>query len=136
MKRIGLRAHGFIDYTVGILFIALPVLSNFVTNISATIAFEAAGIFILLYSIITDYPLGVFRVMPINAHRFLDFTTGLFLCISPWLLNFAEKTWAIHVALGVFVTMVSVCTNPKQFYLLRYKKRKLHKPIYKTFPIR
>ena len=136
MKKIGLGAHGFIDYALGLLLIIAPALFNF-SSTAETWTLVAVGIITLGYCLLTDYRLGVLKIISTPTHLLLDIVTGMFLAISPWLFGFRGNTWAFHLITGSLLVFTSLFTNPRPVYrLIKYRRRKLHKPIYRTYSIR
>ena len=70
----------------------------------------------ILYSLFTDYELGVIKRVPVKAHLTLDAVFGLLLAASPWLLGFAETTWRPHLALGLFEVAAALLTRHHPSY--------------------
>ena len=99
MNILSRRAHGALDYIVGIALIAAPKLFNFEGGIEAQIPFYL-GIATIVYSLLTDYEMGLIKVLPFRAHLTLDVMSGLFLAASPWLFGFADRVWVPHVVVG------------------------------------
>lgn len=100
MNTLSRRAHGALDYIVGIVLIAAPKLFGFEGGIEAQIPFYL-GIGTIVYSLLTDYELGLLRVMPFRVHLTIDVFAGLFLAASPWLFQFADRVWVPHLVVGV-----------------------------------
>lgn len=101
MRFITTRVHGYLDYAMGALLIAMPWLLGFDMNGPETWIMVALGIGAILYSLFTNYELGAFRMIPMTGHLWLDFFSGLLLAASPWLFGFADYVWAPHLILGV-----------------------------------
>jgi hypothetical protein len=110
MKRISTKLHSRLDYITGILFIAIPWISDFNEVLPATWTFIAIGAIVLLMSFFTDYEGGIVRSLPIRIHINLDMVTGLFLAASPWILGFDDKVYLPHLVLGLFETAASLMT--------------------------
>jgi hypothetical protein len=101
MKIISRRTHGFLDYIVGLLLIFLPKIFGFDTGgIESRIPF-ILGLAALIYSLVTNYELGLFKFLPFRAHLALDVASGLLLAVSPWLFQFADRVWGPHLAFGL-----------------------------------
>lgn len=109
--RISTRVHGFLDYSFGALLIALPWLMGFARGGAETWVPVALGAGALLYSLFTDYELGAVRKLHMPVHLWLDAISGVVLAISPWLLDFDERVWIPHVALGVTEVLIAFFTN-------------------------
>jgi len=70
-KVLGVRTHGVIDYVhAGLNFAAAALLRN--TNRRASKAAFAIGAGVLANALLTDYPLGVFRVYGFRLHGAVD----------------------------------------------------------------
>jgi hypothetical protein len=69
------------------------------------------GLFVIFYSVFTEYECGVWGVLTMRDHLWLDFGTGLFLALSPWLFGFASEMWIPHVAFGAFAMLTAIVTS-------------------------
>ena len=70
-KVIGPRTHGFIDYAHSALFFTAGALF-WNRNRRASVAALAAGAFLLVESLLTEYPLGVADVISFGTHGEID----------------------------------------------------------------
>lgn len=102
MRFIGTKAHGYMDYLVGLLLIAAPWLFNFDRGGAETWVPVILGAGVIVYSLLTDYELGASRTISMRTHLMLDFLGGAFLAVSPWLFGFADYVWQPHLILGIF----------------------------------
>jgi hypothetical protein len=67
------------------------------------------------YSTLTDYPLGVVRVLPYKAHLALDAVGALALAATPFVTGQYKKgadQWVPHVALCLFELAALAMTDP------------------------
>jgi hypothetical protein len=111
MRFLPTRVHGVIDYLTSALLIAAPWLLGFDRGGAETwvpVALGAAGI---LYSVFTDYELGLVRRIGMPIHLVLDAVLGVLLASSPWLLDFADRVAWPHVVLGLFAIGASLVTH-------------------------
>lgn len=92
MRILPSRIHGAIDDLWGVALLATPWLFGFSGGAAATWLAVIFGIGAILYSVVTDYELGVFRILPMNLHLVLDGLGGAFLAASPWLFGFADRS--------------------------------------------
>lgn len=69
------------------------------------------GVSAILYSLLTDYELGLLRVVPFSFHLGLDIGSGILLAASPWLFQFAERVWIPHVVVGLFEILAGLMTR-------------------------
>lgn len=110
MKIISSRVHGVLDYVVGALLIAAPWMMNMTGAAFYVPVILGAGT--LLYSLFTDYELGLARMIPFRSHLALDAVSGIFLASSPWIFGFSDVMWVPHVAAGLMELLVVASTNP------------------------
>jgi hypothetical protein len=113
MRFLPTRAHGVLDYVVGALLILAPWLFGFADDAdpAATWVPVVLGAGALLYSVFTDYELGLVRRIPMPVHLLLDMGSGVLLAASPWLFGFADDVWLPHLALGLFEIGASLVTQ-------------------------
>lgn len=109
--RLPTRVHGMLDYLLGALLIGAPWLFGFAAGGAETWVPVALGAGVLLYSLFTDYELGVVKKLQMPAHLLLDALGGLLLAVSPWMFGFDEIVWMPHVALGLVKTITAAITN-------------------------
>jgi hypothetical protein len=110
MRIIPTRVHGVIDYLTGALLVAAPWLLGFADGSAAQWVPIILGAMVLMQSLVTDYELGVARLLPMPAHLILDALNGVVLAASPWLFGFAERVWVPHVVIGLLEIVVSLLT--------------------------
>jgi len=104
-RPIDATLHGVTDYTVGTtLMTVFPRLIG-VEGTRAARQIRAAGAIHAGYSTITDYPLGVVKVIPYRAHLAIDAIGALALAATPFVTGQFRKgrsQWVPHVALCLF----------------------------------
>jgi len=108
--------HGVTDYTVGtLLMTALPRAAD-IEDTRAGRQIRTAGAIHAGYSTITNYPLGVLKLLPYRAHLAIDAVGALALAATPFLTGqFAKgrRHWVPHVALGAFELVSLAMTDPR-----------------------
>jgi hypothetical protein len=109
--RIPTRVHGMLDYALGALLMGLPWLLGFADGGPETWVPVGLGAGVVLYSLFTDYELGVVRKLHMPAHLWLDALGAVLLMVSPWLLGFDERVWMPHVAVGAFELLTAILTD-------------------------
>ena len=112
MRFISTRVHGVIDYLAAGVLIAAPAVLGATRKDARTWLPVALGIGTLAYSLLTDYELGVVRVIPMPVHLGLDAANGALLAASPWLFGFADEVSEPHLAFGLFEIGASLFTQP------------------------
>ena len=111
MRFISTRVHGVLDYLMGMVLIAAPWMLGFADNSAATWVPVLLGVGTIIYSLFTDYELGVFRGISMRGHLWLDALSGIFLAASPWLFGFSDRVSTPHVVLGVFEVIAALTTR-------------------------
>jgi hypothetical protein len=79
MKFISPKIHGFIDLLVVAFLLASPWYFGFTGGI-ATFTYALAGVHLLL-TMVTDYSVGLFKVLPGAVHGAIEFIVGITLII-------------------------------------------------------
>jgi drug/metabolite transporter (DMT)-like permease len=121
--RLPTRIHGMLDYLMGALLIASPWLFGFADNEAARWVPVGLGAGVLLYSVFTDYELGVVKKVQMPVHLFLDALGGILLAVSPWMLGFDDRVWMPHVVLGAVEVLTAAITNTVPGYERRRAAR-------------
>ena len=83
MKIISSKAHGVLDYLVGFILIISPWLFGFAAEGAETAISVILGIGAILYSIVTNYELGFFKIIPFKVLLIIDTLSGILLASSP-----------------------------------------------------
>lgn len=115
MRFIPTTVHGVLDYLVGALLIAAPWLLGFANGGPEQWIPVALGAGALVYSLLTNYELGVARVIPMRTHLLLDLMSGVLLAVSPWLFGFADRVWVPHLVFGLLEIGASLMTRGVPF---------------------
>lgn len=125
MDKMDSRTHGTLDYlTVGFLLM-LPRALRW--NKSITSTFTGAALGTLVYSMLTRYELGIFRLLPFRTHLVLDALNGAFFCMAPLLFRKHHPTvQATMVGIGLFEIVASVSTEddteqPEEYDFRQYE---------------
>jgi hypothetical protein len=107
--------HGVVDYTAGsFLLTAFPMLAK-VEGTRAARQIRTSAAIHAGYSALTDYPLGVVRLIPFRAHLVLDAVGALALAATPFVTGQYRKgrrQWIPHVALCLFELASLAITDP------------------------
>jgi hypothetical protein len=107
--------HGVTDYTVGaLLMTALPRLAG-IEGTQAARQIRIAGAAHAGYSTVTDYPLGIAKLIPYKAHLAIDAIGALALAATPFVTGQWKKgrrQWVPHVALCAFELTSLIMSDP------------------------
>jgi hypothetical protein len=113
-KLIPTRIHGVLDYLTGLSLLAIPLLFNW-PQPEATI-FMVLGAGAVVYSLITRYELGVFKLLPMPAHLVLDLLSGLVLVAAPFFGFVDENLRAWFWGFGIFEVVVALVTSTRPHF--------------------
>lgn len=114
------KMHGYVDYILGIVLLLAPYIFNFSEVGVASYVAQGIGIVVLGQSLLTNYELGLIKVLPFKVHLMMDMMASLFLAASPFLLGFNDypvNVWLPHVAAGIgylFITLMTTDTVPER----------------------
>src|SRR5918995_2107739 len=97
--------HGVLDYQAGALLTTVfPRLAG-IEGTPAAAQIRTAGAVHAGYSVLTDYPLGVVKVIPYKAHLAIDAIGAVALAATPFVTGQYKRgrsQWLPHVALALF----------------------------------
>lgn len=110
MRFLPTSIHGILDYLYGIVFIAAPKLFH-LDGQSVTTITTIVGVLVIVYSLLTNYELSLYKSIPMNVHLLFDFLIGVFLIVSPLLFHFDHQTNVVFIAFGVFSILASFITK-------------------------
>jgi hypothetical protein len=72
------------------------------------------GVFSLIYSIGTDYELGIVRILSMRTHLAIDYFVAFAWLASPFIFGFIngpKHHWLPHLGAAVFVIVVTTLTR-------------------------
>ena len=114
-RPIDASLHGVTDYTVGTtLMTVFPKLAG-IEGTPAARQVRVSGAVHAAYSTVTDYPLGVVKLLPYKAHLALDLIGALALAAAPFVTGEYRKGrrhWVPQVGLCLFELQSLVLTDP------------------------
>jgi hypothetical protein len=105
MKFISPKIHGFIDLLVVVFLLASPWYFGF-TGTLAIFTYVLAGVHLLL-TILTDYPVGIFKVIPGAVHGAIEFLVGVVLIVLAYTVfndNITGKLYYVIFGTAVLLT--------------------------------
>jgi hypothetical protein len=108
-------AHAVVDYAFAAKMIAAPWLFGFSDNKIATLSSVSSGAAIAGLSLMTDYPLGIKKMISFPTHGVIEAVSGVATALSPWLCGFSKNkraTWT-HVLAGMTTLAVVAVTDYK-----------------------
>lgn len=111
------KVHGVVDLVTGPALIAAPTAFGLDGKRMSALAPRVLGTASAAYSPLTDYELGVKRVLPLRAHLALDALGGAALAAVPWITGAARKGprhWLPHAILGGNELLLALTTRTEQ----------------------
>ena len=109
------HVHAVLDYLSGGTLVATPRLLG-LHDTTAGKVLDLAGGIATAQSLLTDYELGLVKVIPMRSHLILDAASGAFVATSPWIFGFAgrgTRYWLPHVILGATEILAAVTTRTR-----------------------
>jgi len=106
MNLISTRIHGYLDYSVAFLLIIAPWLFGFARGGAETWVPVGQGIVVIIYSLLTNYELGLSKILSMRLHLLIDLVGAVVLAFSPWMFHFSDYVWAPHIIFGVLEMVV------------------------------
>ena len=107
--------HGVTDYTVGATLLSVfPKLAG-IEGTDAARQIRIAGAAHAGYSTLTDYPLGIVKLIPYKAHLALDLLGALAIGATPFVTGQwkkGRKHWVPHVGLAAFELQSLLLSDP------------------------
>jgi hypothetical protein len=109
--------HGILDYLSGLLLLLAPNLLGF-SEVGGTGAWlpRVLGLLIVLQAMMTDYELGLMKIVPISMHLMADYVVGIFMLLSPFLFGFYNDSRAatiLMIAMGLIALAAAYMTQPR-----------------------
>ena len=111
MRVISTKAHGVLDYMMGLLLIAAPWLFGFANGGAEQWIPVILGAGAIVYSLMTNYEMGAVKTISMPTHLMLDLMSGILLAASPWLFGFADTVYLPHLILGIAEIGASLMTQ-------------------------
>ncbi len=113
-KPINARVHGVLDYAAVAAFLNAPMVFGF-HGTPAAIVYWLAGLHLLMTGF-TDFPYGLFKMIPFRVHGVIDLLAGIFLLVSPWLFGFPSDNAArnFFIAIAIIILFVAALTDFSQ----------------------
>lgn len=112
MRFISPRIHGFLDYAVAGALITAPLLLDFAaTSVAAAAMSIAAGIGLVVYSLLTDYSAGVRNLISWKAHLTLDAVAAVAMLAAPFVFGFEGIARGFYLSVAIAVLAVVATTQ-------------------------
>jgi hypothetical protein len=106
LKTIKAKEHGFLDYSVVLMFLAAPSILHF-SNLPALIAYNLGGIHLVL-TMAADMPLGPMKFIPFQWHGKVEMVVGPLLVALPFLAGWGTEPAAQYFFIIIGLVIMSV----------------------------
>ena len=101
------KIHGLLDYAAAGGLIVLPFLLDLGSASALALWFSVvAGIGLIVYSLLTDYEFGVFRLVSFKSHLWLDGLAAVAFIIAPFVFGWSGLVMAYYIVMGLGVVAV------------------------------
>jgi hypothetical protein len=112
-KPISSRVHGMLDYATGAALVALPSVLGW--SGGAARLTRAMGLGAVAYSLVTDYELGVRKLLPFPTHLLADGLSAASFLAAPLLLDEDRTVRGTLLGIGLFELAVTLLTEPQAY---------------------
>ena len=104
------RIHGFLDYVIGLSLVLMSFILAHGAGPQTWLPVVLGG-GMVVYSLLTEYEMGIVPLIGVPYHLILDIMGGSLLAISPWLFGFAYIVWVPHSLLGLSILGAAIITQ-------------------------
>ncbi len=101
--------HGYLDYVTVALFLIAPSLFG-LTGMAGIFAYLLAIIHLAI-TLLTDFPLGVYKLIPFNLHGWIERGVGPMLIVVPFIFGFSDVATIFYIAAGIVIIIVGLLTD-------------------------
>lgn len=130
MRNISTKTHGFIEYALALLLWFAPTLFNFEqVGGPAIYVPRLAAMALVVLSLITNFELGLFKLVPMRVHLMIDYVMSVALAASPFLFGFntfEPRVWMPHLISGIAYLAVSIMTDKDPGYVHHHGTQHAH----------
>ncbi|MBA4149593.1 MAG: SPW repeat protein [Verrucomicrobia bacterium] len=122
MKMIPTKVHGVFDYIGGAILLFAPNIFGFAHEGGAAVLIpRIIGLVVLIQSVLTNYELGLLKILPMKIHLMNDYIAATLLALSPWIFGFSQlpaNAWMPHLVAGVAIFVLTLMTQrePRQVH--------------------
>lgn len=109
MKILTPTQHGYLDYVTVVLFLAAPSVLG-LTGMAGIFAYILAIIHLAM-TVLTDFPLGVYKLVPFPMHGWVERIVGPVLIIVPFVFSFTDAATTFYIVVGIVIIIVGMLTD-------------------------
>ena len=110
-KAISSRTHGYLDFLTVALFLLAPTLLS-LSQVPAMFAYALAVVH-LIVTLTSDFPFGIFKLIPFTVHGWIERLVGPSLIALPFIFGFANEDIArnFYIAMGIVIIVIGFLTD-------------------------
>ena len=110
MRFIDARIHGVLDIAIVFMFLLAPAVLG-LGGSPAAIAYVLAAVHLVL-TLLTDFPMGIRKVIPFFVHGIVELLVGVFLVILPTIAGYGPGSPArrFYTIIGATILVVWALT--------------------------
>ncbi len=112
MKFINAKVHGILDYATVALFVLAPSLVP-LSELAVIISYTLAVVHLTM-TILTDFSMGLFKVIPLKLHGYVEFVVGIAIPLMPFVLGFDGIDFYFYLVVGISIFIVGHVTDYKE----------------------
>ncbi len=109
MKVLSPKIHGYLDYITVVIFLVAPTFLS-LEGVPMILAYALAIIHFTM-TILTDFPLGAFKLISLKIHGIVEFVVGLAIPVTPFILGFEGASFAFYLGVGIVIFVVGHITD-------------------------
>ena len=110
MRILSTKLQGVLDYPLAIIIFTSQWIFDFDQRMAKHVT-VLVGASLILLNILTNYEMGLLRIITVRLHLTIEFLLGLVLASSPLLFDFYEFVYLPHLLLGLIVMGLSLITK-------------------------
>ncbi|MBD0292947.1 MAG: hypothetical protein ICV70_05165 [Jiangellaceae bacterium] len=109
--------HGWIEYLVGILFLAAPILFDFDAAVATGLSIAIGVLMLVTTATTADMPTSLIKQLPVTAHVTVDLVLAIFLIVAPFVLGFSDEPPPrnFFMVLGVGLLLLAIGTRFREW---------------------
>lgn len=109
MRIVSLKVHGILDYITVVVFVISPAVLGF-GGLPSYVSYTLAIVHLLM-TLLSDFPCGLLRVIPMKIHKLVEIVVGPVLIVLPWILGFDVYARYFFMFAGAAIISVGMVTD-------------------------
>lgn len=112
---INVKIHGYLDILTVIFFALAPTFFE-LSEAGSTLSYTLAGVHLAM-SLLTDFPMGAIKTIPVKVHGFIELLVGILLASGPWIVDdfFSGVGTIVFSVAGGVILVIWLLTEYEDF---------------------